>query len=108
MAPCAVHFDAIGDGSSQTTDTVFEREFHTLKFEWDFGDGSVPVNGTADNLDEAYAIEAKHTYVGSDGEPFTATVSITDFNGVQSSDIYPIIIRPQTLEAEVNVAIDEG
>ena len=38
VAPCAVHFDAIGTGLSETTDSTFTREFHSLRFLWDFGD----------------------------------------------------------------------
>ena len=46
VAPCVVHFDAIGMGAlspvpyvtPETTDPVYDREFHSLHFEWDFGD----------------------------------------------------------------------
>lgn len=40
VAPCAVHFDAIGNGADQSADPDFGREFHTMLFEWDFGDPS--------------------------------------------------------------------
>lgn len=43
VAPCAVHFDAIGNGANQSADAAYGREFHTLLFEWDFGD---PSSGT--------------------------------------------------------------
>ncbi len=38
VAPCAVHFDAVGTGANETTDPVFTRPFHSLLFQWDFGD----------------------------------------------------------------------
>lgn len=40
VAPCAVHFDAIGTGANETTDPVFTRPFHSLLYQWDFGDPS--------------------------------------------------------------------
>jgi PKD repeat protein len=43
VAPCAVHFDAIGDGQSETTDPAYPRAFHSLVFQWDFGDPSAGV-----------------------------------------------------------------
>ncbi len=38
VAPCAVHFDPIGNGTNETTDSVYTREFHTLLYMWHFGD----------------------------------------------------------------------
>jgi len=51
VAPCAVHVDAIGMGAlspnpwvtPETTDPAFDREFHSLTFQWTFGD---PASGT--------------------------------------------------------------
>lgn len=43
VAPCAVHFDAIGNGTTETTDPDFTREFHSLLYLWSFGD---PGSGT--------------------------------------------------------------
>ena len=51
VAPCLVHFDAIGEGAlsavpfttTETTDPDYTREFHSMKFEWDFGD---PTSGS--------------------------------------------------------------
>ena len=76
----------------------------TTIYTWDFGDGSPPESGTTT---DPYVIEAIHTYTGSEGTPFTATITITDADGNTASDTYPLIIRPLTLETEVNVAIAE-
>lgn len=39
VAPCAVHFDAIGDGlASHTYDPDYTRPFHALHFAWGFSD----------------------------------------------------------------------
>jgi len=80
---------------------------HTLAtYEWDFGDGSTPATGAVTN---PYAIEARHTYVGSIGDLFVATLTVTDDVGDFSSDQYLVEIKDGAdLEVQVNVAIDEG
>lgn len=53
VAPCAVHFDAIGTGANETTDPVFTRSFHSLLFQWDFGDpssGTWAISGQPKNM----------------------------------------------------------
>jgi PKD repeat protein len=63
VAPCAVHFDAIGNGSDQTTDPEFDREFHSLHFQWDFGDpgaGTWSVSG--ESKEKAVGAIAGHLY----------------------------------------------
>ena len=76
-----------------------------LTYQWDFGDGSAPVTGT---VIDKLAIQAKHSYTGVDGQPFTATLTVTDANGNSSSDDYPVRIRAKSVDVEINVAIDEG
>lgn len=79
-----------------------------IDYTWDFGDGSSAVQATAATLDEAYALEARHVYSGTDDTPFTATITIVDADGRQASNTYPIVLRAKNLEVEMNVAIDEG
>lgn len=58
-APCAVHFDA-----TATDDPTLTREFHSLNFEWDFGDetaGTWPITGLSRNAD--IGAIAGHPYV---------------------------------------------
>jgi PKD repeat protein len=75
-------------------------------YEWDFGDGSPVEAGT---VSDPYAIEARHIYVGSIGDLFVATLTVTDEDGNSGSDQYLIKIGDGTaLTIRVNVAIDEG
>jgi hypothetical protein len=75
-------------------------------YEWDFGDGSPVQTGAVTN---PYAIEAKHTYVGSIGNLFVATLRVTDTSGDSGSDQYLVQIRDGTdTDVQVNLAIDEG
>lgn len=83
--------------------TVIDTDAST--YEWDFGDGSAPVSGS---VTDPNVIEARHAYTGSDGQLFTATLTICDASGVCDSDQYYIEMMPMTFETEVNVAIDEG
>ncbi|HUW35003.1 MAG TPA: PKD domain-containing protein [Planctomycetota bacterium] len=77
----------------------------TLTYRWAFGDGSADATGTVSNT---YAIEASHTYTGSEGALFTARLTVTDSEGNSHSDTYPVKIHPQDLDTKVDVAIDEG
>jgi PKD repeat protein len=99
VAPCAVHFDAIGEGANETTDPAFSRPFHSLFFQWDFGD---PNSGTWANTgaskNRAIGGMAGHTYetpgnytvtlrvTNPAGEVSTATttVNVADANAVFS------------------------
>lgn len=86
VAPCAVHFDAIGLGalstptpyvSAETTDPDFPRTFHSLHFAWNFGDPGQGV-WTHSGVDKNTAVGgiAGHTYVN----PGTYTVGLTVTN----------------------------
>ena len=89
---CTAH-DPDGDGTLAT-------------YEWDFGDGSPIDTGT---VTDPYAIEARHTYVGSVGDLFVASLTVTDNTGDTGSDTYLVQIKDGTdLGVQVNVAIDEG
>ncbi len=91
-----------------TLKAVAENVATPFDWRWDFGDGSPAVTGTAATVAQAFGLEARHAYTGSEGTPFTATITITTTNGLSSSDRYSVLIRPKTLKAEMNVAIDEG
>jgi hypothetical protein len=64
VAPCAVHFDAVGDGVGQLThDSEFPRPFHSLLFSWGFQDatgGTWPYSGR--NKNTAIGAIAGHVY----------------------------------------------
>jgi len=75
-------------------------------YQWDFGDGSPIDTGI---VMDPYAIEARHTYVGSVGDLFVASLTVTDDTGDTGSDTYLVKIEDGTdLGVQVNVAIDEG
>ena len=76
-----------------------------VTYTWDFGDGSATESGTATNL---YKIEARHTYTGIEGTPFTARLTVTDADGRTATDTYPIRIRTPSIDVEINMAIDDG
>jgi PKD repeat protein len=84
VAPCAFHFDAIGNGADRTTDAAFPRAFHTLLFHWDFGDptaGTWPVSGRS--RDVALGAIAGHLYE----QPGTYTVRLTVTNPYGEADV---------------------
>lgn len=63
VAPCAVHFDAIGDGRSETTDASQPLPFHSLLFNWAFDDvnpGSWATSGRSKRT--AFGAVAGHVY----------------------------------------------
>ncbi len=92
VAPCAVHFDAIGDGSSATTDPAFAREFHTLQFEWNFGDpGAGTWSVTGEDKNTALGAIAGHVYT----QPGSYDVTLVVRNPAGETS---------TAEAEVEVA----
>ncbi len=77
-----------------------------FEYTWDFGDGSPVVTATVVNN---YVLEARHTYTGSEGDIFTARLTVEDTStGETDSEIYLVQIQAFNLETEVNVAIDEG
>ncbi|WP_026840924.1 PKD domain-containing protein [Citrifermentans bremense] len=76
-----------------------------LTYRWEFGDTTPDATGTAT---DPRAIQAKHTYNGVDGQPFVATLTVTDALGNSASDQYQVRIRPKSLDIEINLAIDDG
>jgi hypothetical protein len=77
-----------------------------IQYTWDFGDGSPVATGTVTNM---YAVEALHAYTGAPGTISTARLTVEDTGtGETASALYFVATRSQTLDVEVNVAIDEG
>jgi len=78
----------------------------SIQYTWDFGDGSPVLTGTVTNR---YVIEAAHAYTAPEGTIFTARLTVTDTGtGEFGSKVYFVAVQAQSLEVEVNVAIDEG
>lgn len=73
---------------------------------WDPGDGTGPVGVKFTN---PRVLELEHTYNGTDGQPFVATLTVTDDCGNTSSDTFRVVIvKPKKLDVEINMAIDRG
>lgn len=79
-----------------------------FNYEWDYADGSGSVTNEITNSAVIYNLEARHVYTGSDGTPFYPVIRVTLTNGTVLSDIYPLVLRPKTLDTEMKVAIDDG
>jgi hypothetical protein len=76
-----------------------------IEYRWDFGDGEFVTGIVTDR----YAIEATHAYSAAPGTVFTATLTVRDTTTSEAtSEQYYLKIEPQTLQVEVNVAIDNG
>jgi PKD repeat protein len=80
-------------------------------YEWDFGDGSLPAGGV---ITDPYNLGVKHTYTGSAGDLFIATLTVTEGEHTHQ-DTYPVMIyessdlgNPDHLDVRINMAIDEG
>lgn len=90
VAPCAVHFDAIG-GSSVTVDPAHVRPFHTLTFEWEFGDASSgvwPTSGLPRN--RALGAIAGHLYERPG--TYVATLAVTNPGGQSSVATRQVVV----------------
>lgn len=106
LAPCAVHFDAIGKGAlaatpfvtAETTDPVFDREFHSLLFQWDFGD---PGSGawttgaaaaTANGMSKNYDIGGIAGHVYENPGTYTVTLRVTNPAGETAETTRQVVV----------------
>lgn len=93
-------------GKTITLKGTADMQGANIQYSWDFGDGSPPAVGPVTNMN---VIEATHIYTGSDGDVFTARLTVENTATAETgSQTYFVAIRNQTLETEVNIAIDEG
>jgi hypothetical protein len=77
-----------------------------FEYFWDFGDGSTTPFA---NVTDKYNLGASHAYVGALDTVFTARLTVRNKTTGETADkTYYVQVRPQNLETEVNVAIDEG
>lgn len=97
-------------GKTNTLKAVARGVTVPFTYVWEFGDdtGSITNEITSPVASGIYNLEAKHAYIGSDGTPLSATATVLLTNGTILTDTYPLVIRPKTLDPEMNVAIDEG
>jgi len=93
-------------GKTITLKGTADMQGANIQYSWDFGDGSPPAVGSVTNKN---VIEATHVYTGGAGDVFTARLTVENTATAETgSQTYFVAIRNQTLETEVNVAIDEG
>ncbi len=74
---------------------------------WDFGD----LTATASGGTNGYALEATHTYSGSVGQPYTATLTVKlnpCATGGTLTDTFKVVIAPNNTDTKVNMARDKG
>jgi len=110
LAPCAVHFDAIGQGSlsttpyvtAETTDPDFSRPFHSLHFQWDFGDpgsgewttGAAAASATRASKNSDVGAIAGHVY--ENPGTYTVTLTVKNPNGQTSTATQSVVIGDRT------------
>jgi hypothetical protein len=95
-----------------TTLKGIARGDDATEYRWDFGDG----NGTAwTAITDPYNLGVQHTYTGTTGHLFTATLYVRDGLGNEAQDDYFVEIFessdlsiPEQLDVRINMAIDEG
>ena len=82
------------------------RDASPATFQWDFGDGT---SSAVMNVTNPFDLSVAHTYPAAPaGTPFTAVLKVWDGAGQMGQDTYNVVVRPRTLNTEVNIAIDEG
>jgi len=77
-----------------------------VQYYWDYGDATPPMAWTA--VGNIYNIGVQHAYTGAAGQPYTATIYVRDSGGNVASAKYYVVVRANTLQVRVNIAIDEG
>ncbi len=110
LAPCAVHFDAIGMGAlstvpyttTETTDSAFTREFHSLHFEWNFDDpnsgtwstGAAAATGTPQSKNYDIGGIAGHLY--ENPGTYTVTLTVTNPAGESAQTTREVVVGDRT------------
>ena len=83
-----------------------DQQGAAIQYQWEFGDGTV---GAPQSVADGHVLEASHTYSGPVGQVWTARLTVTNTStGESASRPYYVEMKARTLEAEANVAIDEG
>ncbi|RLJ18328.1 hypothetical protein DJ031_11755 [bacterium endosymbiont of Escarpia laminata] len=82
------------------------RDADPVDYQWDFGDGT---SSAVTPVANRYDLSIEHTYPDVPNDtPFVATLKVWDSAGQMGQDNYNIVVKPQVMNTEINVAIDEG
>jgi uncharacterized repeat protein (TIGR01451 family) len=81
------------------------RGYGLTSFEWNPGNGSLPITGTVPN---GYAISARQTYSAALGTIYTATLTVWGAFGWSDTDTYTVQVFTPTHGIKVDVAVDEA
>lgn len=95
-------------GKTNTLKAVVRGVPVPFTYVWTYGDGTGAFTNQVTNSALLYNLEATHAYTGTEGTPYYATIQVLLTNGTILGDVYPLVIRPKTLDTEMKVAIDEG
>jgi len=104
------HHTAIGDQAVRLKGVIRTTTTATIWYRWVYGDGDESAVGTLSGS-TVYNVEANHAYTGAVGTPFTAQLQADSVDGSMAnavSDNYPLKIEQNNLDAQVNIAIDDG
>lgn len=78
----------------------------TLTYTWSFGDGTAVETGAVGP--NPYVLETTHTYTGSVGTRFTATLTVKDGATTLGSDSYNITIAANDRTTKKKIAVEKG
>ena len=75
------------------------------QYKWDLTDGT----STGWLAYPGQNLELDHIFPdGADNKPWGATITVKDSTGFTASDVYSIVVRPESLDTKRHIAIDDG
>ena len=107
----AKHHTAISGETVRLKGVITTTDTSQIWYRWDYGDGSLSsVYALSGSTKYNVSID-KASYTGSDETPFTAKLLVDDVDNSMANaveDTYLLKIQADTLDARVNIAIDNG
>lgn len=83
--------------------------FNPIWYKWIYGDGTESAVETLSGA-ASLSVEANHIYSGAAGTPFNAQLIVSNSSSMTNpiSDTYRVRIEEDTLDARVNMSVDNG
>jgi len=104
-------FHTVISGQSTTLKCVVKTDSTATRYyKWIYGDGTSVTTGNVSGSTK-YNFEVGHTYAGTSGLAFTATLQVDNVDASMSHAVsgnYLAKIEDNALDAQINVAIDMG